>query len=209
MPHNASTRYESCSSKHFSRWRFYFHLAVLRFICRPVLILAYHPKVCGRKNTIKSGSFIVVANHVDTFDPIMVSHAVDYPISYMTKKELFSNRWLAELFRLLGAFALDREQPSTASLRTALTALRSQGKWALCLFPEGSRSREGELLPLKKGVASLAQKTELPVLPVGIHKNKKGRFIISVGQPILDVSDSELVLQKVHEALRELTKAEL
>ena len=205
MQHNGFNRYENCSSRHFSRWRFYFHLAVLRFICRPALILTYHPEVYGRENLIKNGSFIVVSNHVDTFDPIMVSHAVDYPISYMTKKELFRNRFFAELIRLLGAFSLDREQPSKASLRTALTALRSQGKWALCLFPEGSRTRTGEILPLKKGVGSLARKTQLPVLPVGIHRNKKGRFVIRVGQPIHEVSDSEMVLQQVDHALRQLT----
>jgi 1-acyl-sn-glycerol-3-phosphate acyltransferase len=205
MQHNGFNRYENCSSRHFSRWRFYFHLAVLRFICRPALILTYHPEVYGRENLIKSGSFIVVSNHVDTFDPIMVSHAVDYPIAFMTKKELFRNRGLAELIRLLGAFALDREQPSKASLRTALTALRSPGQWALCLFPEGSRSRNGELMPLKKGVGSLARKTQLPVLPVGIHRNKKGRFVIRVGQPIHEVFDADLVLQKVDEALRQLT----
>jgi 1-acyl-sn-glycerol-3-phosphate acyltransferase len=106
---------------------------------------------------------------------------------------------------LLGAFSLDRDKPSKASLRTALTALRSHGQWALCLFPEGSRTRNGEMLPLKKGVGSLAQKTQLPVLPVGIHRNKKGRFVIRVGEPIHEVSDSEMVLEQIDHALRRLT----
>jgi len=166
--------------------------------------MTYHPRVYGRKNVIKGGSFIVVSNHVDTFDPVMISHAVDYPISYMAKIELFKNRWMAELFRLLGCFALDREHPSTASLKTALNVLKSREKWALCLFPEGTRSQMGQLLPLKKGAGSLAKKTRLPVLPVGIHKNNRGRFVITVGQAITDVSDPDNVNKKVHQALLQL-----
>ena len=191
-------------AKHFSAWRFYFHLAVLRFICRPILMLTYHPKVYGRENIIKSGPFIIVANHVDTFDPIMISHAIDYPIAYLAKKELFAKFWLAELFRLLGCFALDRDKPSHASLRTALNVVSSPSKWALCLFPEATRSRTGAISPLRKGFGSIAKKTNLPVIPVGIYKNNSGKFVITVGEVVTDVRNKDVVHEKVRQALSHL-----
>ncbi len=51
----------------------------------------YGPKVYGQENVPKEGPFIVVSNHIDIFDPIQVSHAVDYPVAYVAKKELFGN----------------------------------------------------------------------------------------------------------------------
>lgn len=197
-------RYESCSVRHFSKWRFYLYLFMLRFICAPLIVLAYRPKVYGRDNVIKSGSFIVVSNHVDTFDPILVSYSVNYPIAYMAKKELFRNFWIAELYRSLGGFALDREHPNNASLKTALNVLKSQAKWALGMFPEGTRSRDGRLLPMKKGVGSIAKKTGLPILPIGINKSSAGEFVITIGKPVTDVSDAEAVHRKIQETLAHL-----
>jgi 1-acyl-sn-glycerol-3-phosphate acyltransferase len=197
-------RYMFYQPEHFSAWRSWFHLAVLRLICRPILMLTYRPKVYGRENVIKPGSFIVVSNHVDTFDPIMISHAIDYPIAYMAKRELFTNFWLSELFRLLGCFAIDRQNPSPTSLRTALNVLKSKSKWALCVFPEATRSRTGRLSPIRKGFSSLAKQTNVPVVPVGIHKNKSGKFVITVGEAITDVLDKEKVHEKVCATLAHL-----
>ncbi len=198
-------RYQVCRPAHFSRWRFYVHLFALRFIFRPVLLLTYGPKVFGRENVPKEGPFIVVSNHIDTFDPIQVSHAVDYPVAYVAKKELFNNRPMAEFYRFMGCFALDREHPSNTSLKSAFNVLRSQAGWALGMFPEGTRSHTNELLPLKRGVGRIAQKARLPVLPVGIQKDSSGRFLIIVGKAITDVSDAEATHRKIYEALVNLT----
>src|SRR5947209_8974325 len=135
------------------------------------------------------------------FDPIQVSHAVDYPVAYVAKKELFGNRLMAEFYRFMGCFALDREHPSNTSLKSAFNVLRSQSKWALGMFPEGRRSQTNELLPLKKGVGRIAQKTRTPILPIGIQKNSSGRFIVVVGKTITDISDVDITHQKIHEEI--------
>ena len=76
-------------------------------------------------------------------------------------------------------------------LETALNVLRSPGKWALGIFPEGTRSKTGQLSPLKKGFGSLAAKTNVPILPIGIFRPSKNSFVLTVGKPITDVSDAE------------------
>jgi len=194
-------RYTKCPPEHFSRWRSRWYLLALRLICRPILMVTYRPRVFGRKRVPKSGPFIIVCNHIDAFDPIIVAHAVDYPVAFVAKKELFQIPLLRDVIRFMGSFSLDRSHPTSSSLKTVFNVLRSEGRWALCMFPEGTRSRTGKLLPLKKGVGSLAVKTGLPVLPIGIHKSAAGRFIVTVGEPIMDVSDPEVVHANVQRSL--------
>ncbi|HEV7241683.1 MAG TPA: lysophospholipid acyltransferase family protein [Thermoanaerobaculia bacterium] len=198
-------RYKSYPPEHFSRRRSYLYLFIQRFICSPILIVTRRPKIFGRHNVPKTGPFIVVSNHIDAFDPVLVAHVVDYPIAFMAKKELFQTLIFGEMFRMLGIFALDRGHPSSSTLKTALNVLKSEAKWALGLFPEGTRSRTGKLLPFKKGVGGLAVRSGLPVLPIGIHRNAKGRFIVTVGEPFAGGSDPEAVHAKVHESLVHLS----
>lgn len=196
-------RYKNCSPAHFSRWRSHWYLFVLRFLWRPVMRLTYRPEVYGRHHVPKTGRFIVVSNHIDAFDPAIVAHVVGSPIAFMAKKEAFKYRLGAELLRLVGSFALDRDRPGSSTLKTAFNVLKSETPWALGMFPEGTRSRTGTLLPLKKGVGGLAVRTGLPVVPVGLHKNA-GRLIVTVGEPIVSIADPEAVHEAMHLALLHL-----
>ena len=198
-------RYKSYSSAHFSRARSYWYLFVQRFLTSPILVVTRRPKVFGRHNVPKTGPYIVVSNHIEMFDPVLIAYVVNYPLAFMAKKELFQNPVLGEMFRSLGIFALDRDRPSSSTLKTALNVLRSDARWALGLFPEGTRSKTGKLLPFKKGFGGLAVKSGLPVLPIGIHRNEKGRFIVTVGELIEGGSDPEVLHAKVHEAVVHLS----
>ena len=197
-------RYTNCPPRHFSRWRFWWYLFVLRFISNPLLMLTFRPRVFGRQNVPAIGPFIVVSNHVNAFDPFFVARAVGYPVAFMAKKELFRYRFVGEAIRLMGSFALDRDNPSSSTLKTAFNVLKSRARWALGMFPEGTRSRTGSLLPLKKGVGGLAVKTGSPVLPIGIHRGMAGRFIVTVGEVIADDPDPEVVHTRIHESLLHL-----
>jgi 1-acyl-sn-glycerol-3-phosphate acyltransferase len=199
-------RYKSYPVSHFSRWRFYFQRWTLYLLILPYIIYKYKPKAFGHEHVPKSGPFIVAANHISMLDPLLVSHAVDYPVAYMAKKELF-NTWLkAEFYRLQGCFALDRDHPDGMTLKTAFNVLKSPAKWALGLFPEGTRSTNGEVLPLKKGIGAMAKKTGTPILPVGVSKDTHGQFYIRIGPLITDVSDADRLQETVYAALVDLVK---
>jgi 1-acyl-sn-glycerol-3-phosphate acyltransferase len=204
MRSGAAERYSSCPPEHFSTWRACCNLIVLRFICRPILMLTYRPKVFGRQHVPKSGPFIIASNHIDMFDPIIVAHAVDHPVAFFAKKELFRIPLLRSLLRFLGSFALDRDRPGAGTLKTALNVLRSGGKWALCMFPEGTRSRTGKLLPLRRGVGAIAVRTGLPVVPIAIRRTSSGRFIVTIGETISAIADPDLVQARMEEWLTSL-----
>lgn len=91
------------------------------------------------------------------------------------------------------AFAFDRHGPSLPSIRTSTQLVRNG--WNLLLYPEGTRSRTGELAPFKAGVGILARFTDRPVVPIftdgGRHVlpcdkflPKRGRIIVRYGEPI-------------------------
>lgn len=197
-------RYRHCPPEHFSAWRARCYLLALRAVCRPILKVTYRPAVFGREHVPRRGPFIIASNHIDMFDPIVVAHAVDFPVAFFAKKELFEIPGLRGLLRFLGSFALDRRHPHSATLKTAFNVLRSGGRWALCVFPEGTRSRSGKLLPMRRGVGGLAVKTGLPVLPIGIHR-ADGRTIVTVGEPITGYDDPELLHARIEETLTRLT----
>lgn len=200
-----SKRYKSYPASHFSWWRAWAQRFTMHFLVIPWLVLKCKPSVYGKSNVPRTGPFIVAANHISMLDPPLIAYAINYPIAYMAKRELFKHLWAAEFYRFQGTFALDRDNPDSATLKTAFNVLRSPGKWALGIFPEGTRSRTGEILPLKKGVGALAQKTGVPVLPIGIRKEPDGRVIIRIGQMIHDVSNAEAVQEQVYQALVTLT----
>jgi 1-acyl-sn-glycerol-3-phosphate acyltransferase len=141
------------------------------------------------------------------FDPVAVAHAIDQPVAFFAKQEIFRVPVLRELLRSLGSFALDRGHLSTATLKTALNVLRSTSGWSLCIFPEGTRSRTGALLPFKKGIGGIAAKTQLPVVPVGIRRNPDGRFVIAIGEPIANISDPDVLQSRIEQSVASLAGA--
>jgi len=201
-------RYRHCSVEHFSRGRALFHLFALRAVCRPILVLTRNPKVVGREHVPERAPFLIASNHIDTWDPIAVGHAINRPIAFFTKQELFRIPILRGLIRSLGSFALDRSHASSTTLKTALNVLRSKGGWSLCIFPEGTRSRTGSLLPFKKGIGGIAAKTQLPVVPVGIHRNAKGRFVIVIGEVIANISDPDVMQSRIEQSIATLVQTE-
>jgi 1-acyl-sn-glycerol-3-phosphate acyltransferase len=197
--------YKSYPVSYYSRWRIFLHLFVCYFLVTPFIFLKCRPHVSGRENLPKAGPYIVASNHVSMLDPPLIAYAMRYPVAFMAKKELFNTRLKAEFYRLVGTFALDRDNPDSATLKTALNVLKSPTKWALCIFPEGTRSENGQILPLKKGIGALAHKTGVPVVPVGITKGSGKDIFLTFGKPITDVSDPEAIQDQVYQALVNLT----
>ena len=203
-PPDTLKAYKSYPKSHFSRLRTVYYRAILSFIVRPFFFYKYDIHITGRENIPKSGPFIVAANHISLLDPLMISYALHFPVAYMAKSELFNTPVKRLFYRSVGTFALDRDAPDSASLKTALNVLHSPAKWALGIFPEGTRSLTGELLPFKKGLGILAVKNQVPVLPVGVSKSGEKTFHITIGTPITRLSDADTVQAETYEALNSL-----
>lgn len=159
----------------------------------------------------EKGPLILAANHTQYLDPFYVCLAVPRRVQWMAKKEIFVSPF-DRLFRLLGAFPVDRKKGDRAALRTALELL-GQG-WALGMFPEGTHRREGVDRAAKSGAIMLAARSRARVLPVyispapGLRERLRGEKLRAyVGEPVeIDASlrGREAYRRAADELLREI-----
>jgi 1-acyl-sn-glycerol-3-phosphate acyltransferase len=128
-------------------------------------------EIIGIENLPESGGFIIASNHVSYLDPAVLVASLNRKIYFITKKEVFKNTFLSFLLNKLNAFSVDRENIDMLALKKAINIL--QEEIVLGIFPEGTRSSNGELQELKLGAIKIAMKTGVPILPVGITGTHK------------------------------------
>ena len=144
---------------------------VVRAICWLIFKICWKIDVVGIENVPKEGGLILASNHVSYLDPIVLAITMKRKIYFITKKEAFNNIFGNILLTNLNAFPVDREKIDIHSLKKSLEIL--QEKKVLGIFPEGTRSKNGELQELKLGIIKIAIKTGVPILPVGIMGTHK------------------------------------
>ncbi|HYE83807.1 MAG TPA: lysophospholipid acyltransferase family protein [Clostridia bacterium] len=154
-----------------------------RALLIPIFLLFYNYRVIGRENVPQNRAYIACANHLSAIDPIFVGISLPHRMYFMAKVELFRNVFLRALMDGLGAFPIKRGEADIKSIKTSLKLLGS-GK-VLGLFPEGTRKKTSEMTA-EPGIAMLAVKSKVPVLPVAIISSYKffRRTKVIIGKPI-------------------------
>jgi len=128
--------------------------------------LLFGKHIYGRENIPSEGGILIACNHVSFWDPPLIGTASTRELHYLAKEELFHNRFLRWLITAHNAIPLRRAALSTTALKEAMAIVRSGG--AVLIFPEGTRSKIGKLLPPKPGIGLLAVSTDAPIVPASI-----------------------------------------
>lgn len=124
----------------------------------------------GNDHVDRNRSYVVVSNHISTLDIMACFLAVQVPIRYLAKKELFRVPVLAQGMRAVGIIEVDRSARSAVHSQVNRQAHQLIAKnRSLIIYPEGTRPRDGVMKPFKKGAFTMAIASQLPVLPVSIH----------------------------------------
>jgi 1-acyl-sn-glycerol-3-phosphate acyltransferase len=132
-------------------------------------------KVEGEENVPLTGPVIVAANHRSMLDVPLLVLACPRPVTFMAKQELFRGPLLGWVFHVLGGFPVRRDIADVRAMDTGLAVLQKGD--VLGLYPEGRRSKSGEMLPFLKGAAWLALKVGAPIVPCGISGTERtGRY---------------------------------
>lgn len=134
---------------------------------------------------VEGGACVLVGNHYRIWDIVHMACTTKEKVHFITKKELYKNKFLAHLCGIVEAIPVSRDGQDAKAVMTALRYLKNGEK--ISMFPEGTRNRtEEELLPLKGGAAMFAIKARVPVYPVMCpHKTRLFRRTkILVGDPI-------------------------
>ncbi|HHT63380.1 MAG: lysophospholipid acyltransferase family protein [Bacillota bacterium] len=142
-----------------------------KLVCILILNIFSRWKVEGREHIPPQGPLILVCNHTSYWDPVLVGCAMTREVRFMAKAELFSIPVLNLILHVVGAFPIKRGQSDRTALRTALKLLKDNE--VIGIFPEGTRSKTGELLPFKSGVNMLAYKADCPILPMAVINARK------------------------------------
>ena len=140
--------------------------AVVSFIRVCLVLYVKGPTVIGREHIPRKGGAIIVSNHMNNADPCVLPGIMPRRIVFMAKKEWFGNPLGALLFKLIGAFPVDRQSADLGALREA-TRVVNDGL-PLLMFPEGTRSKDRQLHRGFPGTALVAYRTGAPIIPVAI-----------------------------------------
>ncbi len=149
-------------------------------------LVGVRPETVGREQLDPAQTYIFMANHVSNIDPPVFVPLIGRRVFILVKKELFRIPVLGYAMRKAQFIAVDRQNREAAveSVRQAIEVLRSG--ISMMVYPEGTRSRDGKLLPFKKGPFHLAMDSGIPVVPVtivGAHEVwPKGHLKITPGK---------------------------
>lgn len=142
-------------------------------------------RVEGLEN-IPTGVCIFASNHVSNIDPTALVPAIPRRVSFLAKKEIFRIPIMSRAFRMAQFIPVDRgdREAAAASVDLAVKYLREGHSY--CVYPEGTRSRDGRLKPFKKGTFVMAIQAGVPVVPVSMsgaqNLMRKGDWTIHPGE---------------------------
>ncbi|MGE5653558.1 MAG: lysophospholipid acyltransferase family protein [Bacillota bacterium] len=158
--------------------------AFLMGIIRVLVLILWHPKYEGRENIPNTGPVVYCANHIHWADPVLMACACHRQLHFMAKHELFELPIFRWLLPHVGMFPIKRGKVDTGAIRAALAYL-NKGE-VLGIFPEGTRSKTGELLAFFNGASYFAVKSGAVIIPVGITGSYRvfSRMRVRVGDPI-------------------------
>ncbi len=171
---------------------FLYNLA-MRIVRAGVRIGGVRVEVVGRDRLDLAHHYIFMANHVSNADPAVLIPWLPRRTSVLVKKELFRVPLLGRAMKMASLVAIDRsnQEAAIASMRRAADVMRSG--LDMTVFPEGTRSPDGRLLPFKKGPFYMAMETGVAIVPVTILGTRaivpKGRVLITPGTATLIFHD--------------------
>lgn len=143
----------------------------------------------GRERLEEGRAYLFMSNHVSNLDPPIITPLLGRRIAIIAKESLFNIPFFGRAMHAGSFVAIDRSDWKAAleSVREAATVLRSG--LGMLVFPEGTRSRSGRLLPFKKGPFMLAMEAGVPVVPItiaGSHEAwPKGKMCMRKGEVVV------------------------
>jgi 1-acyl-sn-glycerol-3-phosphate acyltransferase len=137
---------------------------------RPIYVaarLAYRARYTGVENIPKEGAVLMVSNHQSHFDPPFVGSGCPRQMNFLARDTLFTHPIFGKLLRSVNAIPIDREGGGLAGIKETLRRLK-RGE-AVLVFPEGTRSPDGEIRPFLPGFTALAVRGNATIVPAAIE----------------------------------------
>jgi len=162
--------------------------------CRTVLVLAgVRVKVEGVEKIPRGTPVLFLSNHQGAFDIPALQSSVPAQFRWVAKKSLFKIPLIGWSMYLSGYIGIQRERAAESYRSMEKAAAKIRGGTSVMIFPEGTRSDTGELLPMKRGAFVLASKSGVPIVPIAINGTKdimkRGGFLIRPHEVTIRIGD--------------------
>jgi 1-acyl-sn-glycerol-3-phosphate acyltransferase len=135
-------------------------------ISKVVAKLGFRLRIYGRENLIEDGPAILASNHASYLDPPLVGVSCRKDVYFLARKSLFERPVIGPLIAQLNTIPVDRDRGDVGAVRAMIKLLKSGNR--VLVFPEGTRSKDGNLQPARAGVGLLIAKSLAPVVPVRV-----------------------------------------
>ena len=187
---------------------------VSKYACRMIGWIIWGARAKEAKLLPDSGGALLCSNHQSFLDPVVVGMSCRRRINYLARDSLFRTRFFGGLIRAYDAIPIQREGLGIEGIKETLRRLK-RGEVVL-IFPEGTRTPDGELQPLKAGFSSIAKRAKVPIVPVAVsglyevwpRKQKLpgiGRVRVQFGEAIsaeeVANSDDEELVTELHKRM--------
>lgn len=126
----------------------------------------FNYKVIGAENVIEDGPAIIAPNHASFLDPPLAGIACQRAIHFLARKTLLDWPIMGPLMPEWNVIPVDPKNAERSALMGIIRVIRSGG--AALIFPEGTRSKDGNLQPARAGIGMIVAKTRAPVVPMRI-----------------------------------------
>ena len=140
--------------------------AKLKPIVRAYYFLVRGIRATGTENVASPGGYILCSNHVSASDPFVLATCVRRRLHFMAKAELFKNRVVGGFISAIGAFPIRRGESDLGAVRESIRLL-NEGH-VVGIFPQGTRSRDNAHTHMEPGVALIALRAGVKVVPAYI-----------------------------------------
>jgi 1-acyl-sn-glycerol-3-phosphate acyltransferase len=137
-------------------------LALQTFTCW-VGAVVFRFRAHGIRNVPVTGGVILACNHQSFLDPVIASAALPRSVTFMARDTLFKFAPFRFLIESLNAFPVQRGAADLGAMKQSLRRLKDG--WPLLVFPEGTRTKDGSIGEIRGGIALMASRARVPVVP--------------------------------------------
>lgn len=142
------------------------HWLTFQFIMKFVVVVMVRFRARGLENVPKTGGGLVLINHQSALDPLLAGVALQRPISYVARDTLFPVPFIGWVLKNTYVLPINREAASSRLIKAMVR--RMDHGFLVGMFPEGTRTRDGEVGPFKPGFLAMIRRSNVPIYPVGI-----------------------------------------
>ena len=142
----------------------------LQHLARLLTHTLYRVDACGLAAVPRTGGVLLAPNHVSLFDAVLITALSPRPVRFVMDAGIFRHPLLNPVFRAMGCIPIAPARRSPALLAEAHERIAEalEAQEAVCIFPEGALTRDGQLAPFRRGIERIVERTPVPVVPVAM-----------------------------------------